>query len=62
MNKLDQELTSQLRAIVGDENIYVDQETRIEYGHDETEDFNFPPAAWWNRIEYGTIQSNFRNR
>ena len=45
MNKLDQELTSQLRAIVGDENIYVDQETRIEYGHDETEDFNFPPDA-----------------
>jgi glycolate oxidase len=34
---------SQLKAIVGAEHVYVDQESLHHYGHDETEDFLFLP-------------------
>ena len=34
---------SQLRDIVGENFLFIDEETRRNYGHDETEDYNFPP-------------------
>jgi glycolate oxidase len=36
-------LLERLRAIVGPENLFTDDETRSIYGKDETEDFLFPP-------------------
>lgn len=45
MNKLNQQIISQLKQIVGDDFVFIDEETRKNYGHDETEDFNFPPDA-----------------
>lgn len=32
-----------LKRIVGENFIFTDEETRRNYGHDETEDYNFPP-------------------
>lgn len=34
-----------LKNIVGENQVYTDQETRQKYGHDETEDYSFPPAV-----------------
>lgn len=34
---------NELTQIVGENFIFTDEETRINYGHDETEDYNFPP-------------------
>ncbi|MEZ4722691.1 MAG: FAD-linked oxidase C-terminal domain-containing protein [Flavobacteriales bacterium] len=45
MNQLEPKLISELTLILGAEYVYADQETRIEYGHDETEDLSFPPAV-----------------
>ena len=42
---LTPEMITQLQLIVGDSYIFLDQETRDDYGHDETEDFLFPPAV-----------------
>ena len=39
------EIISQLKEIVGQNYIFTDEETRKNYGHDETEDYNFPPAV-----------------
>ena len=39
------EIISQLTEIVGQNYIFTDEETRKNYGHDETEDYNFPPAV-----------------
>ena len=36
-------IISQLEQIVGQAFVFTDHETRKEYGHDETEDYNFPP-------------------
>lgn len=41
--KLTPELTRQLIAIVGDENVLTDDESKTVYGQDETEDLAFPP-------------------
>lgn len=38
------EVHSKLSAIVGENYVFSDQETRNEYGRDETEDYVFPPA------------------
>lgn len=38
------EIIEKLTQIVGSKYIFTDQETRDKYGHDETEDYNFPPA------------------
>ena len=40
---LSPELIDQLRNIVGQSFLFLDQETRNNYGHDETEDYVFPP-------------------
>jgi glycolate oxidase len=42
---LNEELTGRLREIVGPSFLFLDQETRNHYGHDETEDYVFPPAV-----------------
>jgi glycolate oxidase len=44
-NQLTQELTGKLTAIVGAENLLVDDESLAIYGKDETEDFAFPPEV-----------------
>ena len=40
---LSPEILQKLTAIVGNSFIFTDQETRNHYGHDETEDYVFPP-------------------
>ncbi|HEY0045654.1 MAG TPA: FAD-linked oxidase C-terminal domain-containing protein [Flavobacterium sp.] len=42
---LTSEMITQLQLIVGDSYIFLNQETLNHYGHDETEDFLFPPAV-----------------
>ena len=39
------EIIEKLTNIVGSDFIFIDDETRQKYGHDETEDYNFPPAV-----------------
>ncbi|MGV3460124.1 MAG: FAD-binding oxidoreductase [Flavobacterium sp.] len=38
-------LAAQLESIVAQPFVFTDDETRRHYGHDETEDYNFPPAV-----------------
>ncbi|MFN3754190.1 FAD-binding oxidoreductase [Flavobacterium sp.] len=42
---LNPEIIQKLTAIVGETFIFTDQETRNHYGHDETEDYVFPPSV-----------------
>lgn len=42
---LSPEILSKLTQIVGSDYIFTDQETRNHYGHDETEDYIFPPSV-----------------
>lgn len=44
-SQITQEILEQLREIVGDSLVFIDQETRNKYGHDETEDYVFPPSV-----------------
>lgn len=39
------EIIQKLSAIVGNEFVFTDESTRNEYGHDETEDYVFPPSV-----------------
>lgn len=39
------EIIKKLEAIVGSSYVFTDEDTRKEYGHDETEDYNFPPGV-----------------
>lgn len=39
------EIISQLVQIVGSEFVFTDEENLHKYGHDETEDYNFPPSV-----------------
>jgi glycolate oxidase len=50
---LSQEMTAQLEAIVGQSFFFIDEPTRYHYGHDETEDYNFPPSVV---VKPGTAQ------
>ncbi|NQV53868.1 MAG: FAD-binding protein [Flavobacteriales bacterium] len=45
MKELDPKHIDALIAIVGEKGCTTDLEARKEYGHDETEDLNFPPAV-----------------
>ncbi|UOX32481.1 FAD-binding protein [Flavobacterium sediminilitoris] len=36
-------ILNELQQIVGEKFVFIDDETRYDYGHDETEDYNFPP-------------------
>ena len=42
---LSKEMISQLQEIVGESFLFLDEETRNNYGHDETEDYVFPPSV-----------------
>ena len=42
---ISSEILEKLTQIVGSNFIFSDEETRQKYGHDETEDYNFPPAV-----------------
>jgi glycolate oxidase len=44
-NSLSNKLISQLKDIVGDKYVFVDTENLSAYGHDETENLNFPPEV-----------------
>lgn len=44
-SKLTPELIAQLNEAAGVDHVYTSEEVRVEYGHDETEDLNFPPEA-----------------
>ena len=43
MVNLDQNIIYSLQNIVGSSFVFTDEATRKDYGHDETEDYNFPP-------------------
>lgn len=49
---LSKEIITALQAIVSPSYLFLDDETRALYGHDETEDYNFPPAVV---IKPGTV-------
>ncbi|MCL9808962.1 FAD-binding oxidoreductase [Flavobacterium luminosum] len=38
-------IIQQLQQIVGENYVFTDEATRRDYGHDETEDYNFPPGV-----------------
>lgn len=42
---LSEEIIEKLKSIVGELNVFTDDFTRKEYGHDHTEDLNFPPQV-----------------
>lgn len=42
---LTPEITGRLESIVGKSFLFLDEETRNHYGHDETEDYVFPPSV-----------------
>ena len=39
------EILQKLNSIIGESYVFTDQETRNHYGHDETEDYVFPPSV-----------------
>lgn len=53
MISINPKLISQLQDIVGIAYVFVDESTLRKYGHDETEDFVFPPAVL---VKPGTTQ------
>jgi glycolate oxidase len=45
MNSIHPKLIEQLQGIVGKAHVFTDESTMQKYGHDETEDFVFPPSV-----------------
>jgi len=45
MESISQDNILALQNIVGSQFLFLDEETRHHYGHDETEDYNFPPSV-----------------
>jgi glycolate oxidase len=43
--KVDMEIVQQLKAIVGDRYVFLDEESISKYAHDETENLHFPPEV-----------------
>lgn len=52
-NPLQPEIVEKLKTIVGDAFVFTDDDTRGNYGHDETEDLNFPPSVV---VKPGTVE------
>lgn len=52
-NPLQPEIVEKLKTIVGDAFVFTDDDTRVNYGHDETEDLNFPPSVV---VKPGTVE------
>lgn len=50
---LSPEIIQKLQAIVGQSFLFLDEETRNNYGHDETEDYVFPPSVV---LKPGTVE------
>ena len=44
-NKINSEILQELKNILGKQYVFTDLETRNKYGHDETEDYVFPPSV-----------------
>ena len=44
-NKINSEILQELENILGKQYVFTDLETRNKYGHDETEDYVFPPSV-----------------
>jgi glycolate oxidase len=44
-NALNEEMIARLENIVGQSFLFLDMETRSNYGHDETENYSFPPSV-----------------
>ena len=44
-SQITPEILQKLTDIVGESHVFTDLETRNHYGHDETEDYVFPPAV-----------------
>jgi glycolate oxidase len=44
-NSISKAIIQNLEEVVGDQNIFFDTETLNNYGHDETENLNFPPEV-----------------
>lgn len=42
---LSPEILNKLKALLGETHVFIDLETRNHYGHDETEDYVFPPSV-----------------
>ena len=40
---ISENILNKVKSIVGESNVYIDQESLEAYGHDETENLNFPP-------------------
>ncbi len=53
MSVLSEKALEQLKSIVGDKYIFSDHETLNHYGHDETEDYLFPPSVV---LKPGTVE------
>lgn len=43
--KVDMQIVEQLKLIVGDQYVFVDEESLSNYAHDETENLHFPPEV-----------------
>ena len=52
-NPLQPEIVEKLKTIVGNAFVFTDDDTRRNYGHDETEDLNFPPSVV---VKPGTVE------
>ena len=44
-NTLNPEALERLRRAVGDDFVFIDNDSRLAYGHDETEDLSYPPQV-----------------
>ncbi|MHA4896040.1 FAD-binding oxidoreductase [Pedobacter sp. PWIIR3] len=44
-NIIDTNILDEIKAAVGEGNVFTDEESLINYGHDETEDLKFPPEV-----------------
>ena len=44
-NRINDEFVSRLKSVIDDKRVLLDNETLIEYGHDETEDLSYPPEV-----------------
>lgn len=57
---IDPKIIEQLQGIVGNSFLFLDQQTRNDYGHDETEDYVFPPSVVLKPGTPGEIASIMR--
>ena len=44
-NKITQNILKEILLLVGKENVLMDKESLINYGHDETENLSYPPEV-----------------